>query len=243
MNISPVVLITGASRGIGRAIALAFAKNHFRIALNYLQSEEKAKAVAHELQSSGAEVLLLKADVSHSTEVKSMVEKIKNQWNRIDVLVNNAGTTRDRTILKMSDQEWSDVIRTNLSGAFWCLRECGKIMADQKEGTIINIASVVGLRGGIGTANYAASKAGLVALTKSAAREFGRFNVQVHAVLPGFHPTDMTAQITDQQRERVLAEHVLNRFSDLQELGEFLVFLSHQKSISGQVYNFDSRIL
>lgn len=240
---SPVVLVTGASRGIGRAIALEFIKQHYKVGINYFQSDEKASALFRETSVLGNQSLLLKADIGDSFQVEKMVQRIMDRWGRIDVLINNAGVTRDRTILKMTDEEWIESIRINLSGAFWCLRACAKIMAKQKEGSIVNLSSISGVRGSFGNANYSASKAGLIGLTKTAARELGRFDVRVNAVLPGFHLTDMGMKIPERYRESIKSEHALERFTDLNELAKFVLFLSRQKSASGQVYNFDSRVI
>ncbi len=238
-----VALITGASRGIGRSIALAFARHGYSIGINFARSKDKAEAVAREIGSLGGKSLLLEADVSNSEQVKKMVGKVMGEWGKIDVLVNNAGITRDRTILKMSDEEWLETIQVNLTGAFWCLRECAKEMCRKKEGAILNISSIVGAKGSSGNANYVASKAGLMGLTKAAARELGRFNVRVNSLLPGFHRTDMGNRVWDKLFERVRSEHFLGKLTDLEEFAEFVCVVAEQKSVSGQVYNFDSRIL
>lgn len=240
---SQVVLVTGASRGIGRFIASTFGKNGYKVGINYIQSYEKAESLANEIKLYGGEALLLKTDIGDSSQVRNMTEQIIEKWGKLDILINNAGITKDKTILKMNDEEWTEPIRVNLSGSFWCLRECAKIMIKQKEGSIINIASVSGIRGSFGSANYAASKAGLIALTKSAAKEFGRFHIRINAILPGFHLTDMGAKIPEKYRENTKAEHVTGKCTDLKELAEFVLFISQQKSVSGQIFNFDSRIL
>lgn len=239
----PSVLITGAARGLGRALALCFAKNKFRVGVNYFQSEFQAQSLAQEIKKLGGEPLLLKADISDSVQVKKMFSQLFEKWNFLDVLINNAGVTRDKTILKMSDEEWNQVIRTNLNGPFWCLREYAQLMTPQKKGSVINIGSIVAVRGALGSSNYAASKAGLIALTKSAARELGRFNICVNLVLPGFHLTDMNKNFWPQHEERIRAEHVLPQLTDLNEFTEFIVDLSQKKSVSGQIFNFDSRII
>ena len=240
---SPVVLVTGASRGIGRAIASAFGKQKYRVGINFVQSDEEIKLLSNEINDSGGEALILKADIGESSQVKNMMDQLIKKWGRIDILINNAGVTNDRTILKMSDEEWLKTIRVNLTGTFWCLRESAKIMTKQKEGSMINLSSISGLRGSLGNANYSASKAGVIALTKSAAKELGRFNVRVNGVLPGFHLTGMGSKIPEKYREIIRSEHVLERFTDVNELTEFILFLSRQKSVSGQIFNFDSRIL
>lgn len=243
MSTKPVVLVTGASRGIGRAIARSFAEKKYRVGINYVQSDDKASALADEVRSLGGEAMVLKADVGNSAQVKKTVDRILRDWDRLDVLINNAGIARDRTILKMSDEEWNESVRVNLSGAFWCLRECAKVMAAQMDGSIINISSLVGLRGGIGNANYAAVKAGILGLTKGAARELGRYNVRVNAIMPGFHPTDLSASVWNKYAGRIRAEHALGRITDIEELGRFVVTIAEQKSASGQVFNFDSRVI
>src|SRR5262249_23939778 len=152
-----------------------------------------------------------------------------------DVLINNAGVTRDRTILKMTNAEWNDVIDVNLTGAFWCLREAARVMSQQKSGAIINIASILAAKGGFGNANYAAAKDGLIGLTKGAARELGRFHITVNSVLPGFHATDMAAVLNDDQRQRVMAEHVLGRSTRTEDLSRLVLELAQNTSISGQI--------
>jgi NAD(P)-dependent dehydrogenase (short-subunit alcohol dehydrogenase family) len=192
----------------------------------------------------GAQTLLIKADVAKSQEVHDMVNLVIKNWGRIDVLINNAGITRDRTILKMTDEEWEDVLKVNLNGAFWCLRDSSKAMIERKDGAILNISSIAAMRGGsVGNANYAASKAGLIALTKSAAKELGRFNIRVNAILPGFHLTDMGRTVWKKYEERIRSEHILGRLPDIRELAQFVLFLAKQKSVSGQVLNFESRVI
>lgn len=239
---APVALVTGASRGIGKALAESFSRHGYRLALNFNRSAREAEATAERIRGSGGEALTLKADVRDTSQVRSMVESVVAQWGRIDVLVNNAGVARDRTLLKMSDEEWNEVIRVNLTGAFHCLRECARLMSLQKEGSILNLGSMAGVRGVFGAANYAASKAGLIALTKSAAREFGRFNVRVNAILPGFHVTGMNGAFWETRKEEILSEHVLGRLTDLSELTEFSVVVAGLRSVSGQVFCFDSRL-
>ncbi len=237
-----VVLITGSSRGIGRELALAFGRAGYAVAVNYEKEKAAADHVVQEIKKAGQEAESFPCDVRDSLKIRMMIDEILKRWKRLDVLVNNAGITRDRTILKMTNGEWNDVIDVNLSGAFWCLREAARVMSTQKSGAIMNIASIMGVRGGFGNANYAASKAGLIGLTKGAARELGRFNITVNAVLPGFHETDMASDLKPEQRERVAAEHALGRTTNPEDLTRLVLEVAQNRSISGQVFNADSRI-
>jgi len=239
----PVALVTGSSRGIGRNIALAFAERSWNVAVHYGRSRGEAEETARRARDLGAEAAVFGADVGDPAEAADLASRVEKTWGRLDALVNNAGVTRDRSILKMMDEEWNEVLRVNLTGAFWCLRECARVMSRRRSGAVINVASILGLRGSAGASNYAASKAGLIGLTKSAAKELGRFNIRVNAVLPGYHQTDMGMEVWEKHGERILSEHVLGRLTDVKELGRFVVFLAEQGSASGQVYNFDSRVL
>lgn len=232
------VLITGASRGIGRDLALAFGKAGWAVGINYRENKEAAEDVAKSVKQS----LLLQADVRDSLRVRSMMDEFWKKFGRLDVLINNAGLTRDRTVLKMTNAEWNDVIDTNLSGSFWCLREAARLMTKEKTGHIINVASIMAVRPGFGNANYSASKAGVVALTKSAARELGRFNVQVNAILPGFHETSMSSTLTPELKEKVIAEHALGHSTKTEDLTKFVLSLVENTSVSGQVFSVDSRV-
>jgi len=243
MEQKPVVLITGASRGIGRSIALEFGKNDYTVIVNFLKEKEKALSVAETIVKNGGRARVLAADVSEAGAVKTLVSDIEANEGRLDVLVNNAGLTKHRSIVKMSDDEWGKVIATDLSGPFYVIRECAPFMARNKGGAIINMGSILGFRGAFGTANYAGAKAGLVGLTKSAAIELGRFNVRVNMVLPGFHLTDMGTGASDKYVEKARLDSVLGVTTDLDEFARFVVFLSQAKTVSGQVFNFDSRIL
>jgi 3-oxoacyl-[acyl-carrier protein] reductase len=236
-------LITGASRGIGRELALAFGRAGYAVGVNCQKEEAKAEAVAREIRKVGGQADVVVCDVRDSLKVRQMIDTIVTQRGGVDVLINNAGITRDRTILKMTNGEWNDVIDTNLSGVFWCLREAARAMTKAKKGCILNIASVLAYKPSYGTANYAAAKAGVIALTKAAARELGRFNVRVNAILPGYHPTEMGASLPKEQIERVMSEHALGRSTTTEDLGKLLVTLAENESVSGQVFNIDSRVL
>jgi NAD(P)-dependent dehydrogenase (short-subunit alcohol dehydrogenase family) len=238
------VLITGASRGIGRGLSAAFARAGYAVAINCLREEAQAQAAAEEARAAGAPAaLVLPCDVRDSLKVRQMIDRVAAEWGRVDVLVNNAGVTRDRTILKMTNGEWNDVVDTNLSGVFWCLREAARVMTKAGAGSILNVASVLAYRPSVGTANYAAAKAGVIALTKAAARELGRFQVRVNALLPGFHPTDMGGRLPPKERERVLSEHALGRATAPADLARMALAIAENESVSGQVFNVDSRIV
>ncbi len=238
------VLVTGASRGIGRELALAFGKAGYAVGVNCHKEKAKAEAVVQEIFEAGnkeAEVFV--CDVRDSIKVRQMVDGMLVRWGHLDVLVNNAGLTRDRTLLKMTNAEWNDVIDVNLSGAFWCLREAARVMAIEKSGHIINIASIMALKPGFGNANYSASKAGLLALTKAAARELGRFHITVNAVLPGFHETGMSASLPLEHKKKVLAEHAMGASTRVEDLARMVLELAQNPSVSGQVFNVDSRVV
>jgi len=238
------VLVTGASRGIGRELALAFGRAGYAVGVNCLKDKDKAEAVVQEIFEAGnkeAEVMV--CDVRDSIKVRQMMDAMVVRWGHLDVLINNAGATRDRTILKMTNAEWNDVIDVNLSGAFWCLREASRLMSKEKSGHIINIASIMAMKPGFGNANYSASKAGLIALTKAAARELGRFHITVNAVLPGFHETDMSAELSAEHKKKVIEEHAMGKSTRIEDLCRVVLELAQNPSVSGQVFNVDSRVV
>ncbi len=240
---SRVVIVTGASRGLGKEIALAFGKAGDKVVINYLRSETEASAVAEAINRSGGVAVPFRADARMAGEVDNMMHEATARWGRIDVLVNNAGLTRDGIVIRMSEKDWDEVIGTNLTGSFNCIRAASQIMSGQRSGHIISIASIVGMQGREGQANYAASKAGLVGLTRACARELGCFNIKVNVVLPGYLPTDMGREISQEVLDRVLKQNVLGRISDQQEVASFVYNLSHMEHVSGQLFNLDSRIL
>jgi len=237
-----VVLVTGASRGLGRAIALAFGKAGDKVVINFLNHEQDAVAVADEIFRANSEAILFRADVKASEEVETMVSAVMSRWGRIDVVVNNAGITKDGVLLRMSEQDWDSVLDTNLKGAFHCIRAATKIMSKQREGHIINISSIVGVHGREGQANYSASKAGLIGLTKASAKELGQFNIKVNAILPGYLPTDMGGDVSDAVLNRIQQANALNRVSESGEVSDFIYCLSLMNNVSGQVFNLDSRV-
>ncbi len=237
------VIVTGGSRGLGREIALEFGRAGDRVVVNYQSDERSAAEVINEIVRSGGQAFQFKADVSLVEEVNSMFDETATRWDSIEVLVNNAGITSDRLLLKMGEQEWDSVLDTNLKGPFNTIRAMTRLMSGLRRGHIINIASIVGLQGREGQANYASAKAALIGLTKASAKELGTFNIQVNAVLPGYLPTRMGENVSPAVLERVLKENALNRVSDPAEVARFIYNLSFMKNVSGQVFNLDSRIL
>jgi 3-oxoacyl-[acyl-carrier protein] reductase len=238
-----VVIVTGASRGLGRAIALSFGARGDRLVVNYRERETEAEAVARDIVKAGGDAFAVRANVRDSEAVGEMISRITDRWGRIDILVNNAGMTADGLCLRMSEEDWDRVLGTNLTGPFHCIRAVSNVMSEQKDGQIINISSIVGLQGREGQANYSAAKAGLIGLTRAAARELGRFNIRVNAVLPGYLPTDMGGEVTKSIKKRILRENVLGRVSDPREVAEFVLHLASMRNVSGQVFNLDSRTI
>ena len=197
MKMTKNALVTGASRGIGRSITIQLAEEGYNVAVNYAGNREKAEAVVEEVKAKGVESLAIQANVANGDEVKAMIKEVVNQFGTVDVLVNNAGITRDNLLMRMKESEWDDVIDTNLKGVFNCIQKVTPQMLRQKSGSIINLSSVVGAVGNPGQANYVATKAGVIGLTKSAAKELASRNITVNAVAPGFIVSDMTDALSD----------------------------------------------
>lgn len=236
MKMSKNVLVTGASRGIGRSIALQFAEEGYNVAVNYAGNKDKAEAVVEEIKGKGVESFAIQANVANGDEVKAMIKEVVSTFGSIDVLVNNAGITRDNLLMRMKEQEWDDVIDTNLKGVFNCIQKVTPQMLRQKSGSIINLSSVVGSVGNPGQANYVATKAGVVGLTKSTARELASRNITVNAVAPGFIVSDMTDALSDDLKEQMLAQIPLKRFGKDQDIADTVTFLASDKAkyITGQ---------
>lgn len=236
-----VALVTGAGRGIGRATALKLGAAGAKVAVNYNASEAAAGEVAGLIASDGGEAKAFKADVSKRDEVISMVEAIVKQWERVDILVNNAGITRDNILMRMSQEEWDAVIDTNLRPAFFCTHAVIRTMLRNRWGRIISIASVAGLMGNIGQANYAAAKAGLMGFTKSVAREFGSRNITANAIAPGFIETDITAGLPEELKAAMLKNIPLEHFGEPDNVADLALFLASDLSsyITGQVITID----
>lgn len=238
-----VIIITGASRGLGREIALRFGRAGERIVVNFLSNEHGARDVADKVAQNGGESICCRADVKNPVEVDAMIRDAIDRWGAVDVLINNAAQTRDGIMLRMTEEDWDDVVYTNLSGPFQGIRAAANHMIKQRSGHIINIASIVGLHGREGQANYSSAKAGLIGLTKASAKELGSFNIKVNAVLPGYLPTDMGSTISDVVHDRILKENALGRASHPHEVADFIYHLSLMNNVSGQVFNLDSRIV
>ena len=238
-----VVIVTGASRGLGKELALCFGSRGDRVIVNYLSQEQEAAAVVSQIMKNGGEAVAARADIRDSSDMHTMVEDAVQRWGGVDVLVNNAAVVHDGLLLRMTEQAWDDVVGTNLTGPYRCIRAVSRLMAERRSGHIISIASIVGVQGREGQANYASAKAGLIGLTKACAREFGEFDVCVNAVLPGYLRTDMGRGVSDTVLERILKENALKRGSDPREVADFVHYLSMMKNVSGQIFNLDSRIL
>ncbi|HOJ39758.1 MAG TPA: 3-oxoacyl-[acyl-carrier-protein] reductase, partial [bacterium] len=235
---------TGSSRGIGRAVAQALAGEGAHVGLNYLADPSgvnlaQANEVSQQIQQMGGKTILLQADVSRQEEVTSMVKDFINFFGRIDILINNAGIVRDVTLKNMTGQDWEEVISVNLTGVFHCTAAVINQMRQQASGRIINIASVIGQMGNVGQSNYAASKAGVIAFTKSVAREVARKGITVNAVAPGFIETDMLKTIPEEIRRQILTGIPLGRFGTPEEVAAAVIFLASEAAsyITGQVLN------
>jgi len=237
-------LVTGASRGLGKAIALRLSDMGSKVAINYLSQETKAKDVMSSIISQGGEAIAAPADVRDSEQVKNMIRQVTDKWGQIDILINNAGITRDNLLLRMSDEAWDSVIDTNMRGAYLCSKFALRSMMNQGWGRIVNIASVAGLSGNVGQSNYAASKGGLIAFTKSLARELGPRNITVNAVAPGFIITEMTDKLPPESKESVLSQVSLQRLGTPEDIADAVAFLSSNRAsyITGQVINVDGGI-
>ena len=236
---SQTALVTGASRGIGKAIAILLAKEGAEVIINYSSSLENANKVVSEINSFGGKAYPLQADISNENSVNELVKTVLEKNNKIDVLVNNAGITKDGLLMRMKTDDWQKVLDLNLSGVFYCTRAVSRQMLKQRKGRIINITSVVGLMGNPGQANYSAAKAGVVGLTQSAAKEFASRGITVNAVAPGFISTDMTKDLNS---ESILSAIPLGRFGNPEDVAGTVRFLAADPSasyITGQTIHVD----
>lgn len=240
------VLITGGSRGIGKAVAMKFAENGYKIIINYVSDKTDTEQLKKELLQAGAsDILLIKADVSNSEDVKNMVKESIEKFEKIDVLVNNAGITKDNLLMRMSEEEFDKVIQINLKGTYLVTKEVTRYMMKKKKGSIVNLASVVGVAGNAGQCNYAASKAGIIGFTKSVAKELASRNIRANAVAPGFIETDMTNVLKDEIKENINSQIPLKRMGTAREVAELVYFLGEDVSsyITAQVINVDGGMI
>lgn len=234
-------IVTGGSRGIGRAICLALAKEGANVVTCYAHGAEGANETVKLCEEFGVKALALQADVGKDEDVAALMAKVKDEFGSIDILVNNAGITKDNLILKMTEQDFDDVIDTNLKGVFLCLKNVSKIMLKQKSGKIINISSVVGVRGNAGQVNYSASKAGIIGMTKSLAKELASRGITVNAVAPGFIETDMTAKLPEAVIEETLKSIPMRTVGSGEDVANLVAFLASDQAryITGQVICVD----
>lgn len=236
-----VALVTGGSRGIGRAIALALAEAGTDVAVNYSGNEAKALEVVAEIEKLGRRGIAVRANVANGEEVEQMVSQVLDTFGKLDILVNNAGITRDNLIMRMKEEDWDQVIDTNLKGVFQCIKAVTRPMMKQRSGRIINISSVVGVAGNAGQANYVAAKAGVIGLTKTTAKELASRGITVNAIAPGFIETDMTDVLGDNIREELMKAIPLARLGKPEDVARAVRFLasSDAEYITGQVIHVD----
>lgn len=236
-----IAVVTGASRGIGRAIALRLAKEGAFVILNFNGSEERAREVVAEIEAAGGKAEAIRCDVSDFHGAEAFFAEIIKKYGRVDILINNAGITRDGLLMRMSEEDFDRVIAINLKGAFNCIRHVSRQMIKQRSGRIVNISSVSGVMGNAGQANYCASKAGIIGLTKSAARELSARGITVNAVAPGFIDTEMTRVLSDQVKEHAVGQIPLGHFGRPEDIAEAVAFLASDRAgyITGQVLSVD----
>lgn len=236
-----IVLVTGAGRGIGASIAKRFASEGAEVIVNYSGNDEAAQKTVDEITAAGGQAQKYKCSVNDSESVKVMIDEIIKEFGRIDILVNNAGITKDGLMLRMTDEDFDRVIDVNLKGTFNCTKYVSKYMLKQKSGKIINISSVVGLSGNAGQVNYSASKAGIIGITKSAAKELSSRGITVNAVAPGYVDTDMTKVLSDNIRNEILKNIPLQRMGNVEDISNCVAFLASEDAsyITGQVISVD----
>jgi acetoacetyl-CoA reductase len=236
-------LVTGGSRGIGRAIALELGRRGAKVAINYRGGKDEAEAVVRELRAAEVEAMALQADVSQPEQARNLVKQVAEIWGRLDILVNNAGITRDKTLKKLTDDDWHNVITTNLNSVYYTVSAAQPLMAAQNFGRIVNITSFVGQAGNFGQSNYAASKGGIIAFTKSAAQELARNNITVNSIAPGFTMTEMLEQVPAPVQEKLLEKIPMRRFGKPEEIAKAVAFLvADGDYITGQQININGGI-
>ncbi|MFB1081144.1 3-oxoacyl-[acyl-carrier-protein] reductase [Jeotgalibacillus sp. JSM ZJ347] len=234
-------VVTGASRGIGRSIAIELAKNGSNVVVNYSGNEEKAKETAKEVEAAGAKALVFKADVSNADDVQAMLKETLSEFGSIDILVNNAGITKDNLLMRMKEDDWDQVMDINLKSVFLTTKAAARPMMKQRKGKIINVSSIVGVMGNAGQANYVASKAGVIGLTKTSAKELAPRGINVNAVAPGFIETDMTGELAEDVQASMKQMIPLDRFGKPEDIAKAVIFLASDDSdyITGQTIHID----
>ncbi|WP_017186323.1 3-oxoacyl-[acyl-carrier-protein] reductase [Alkalibacillus haloalkaliphilus] len=234
-------LVTGASRGIGKAIAIELAKQGANVVVNYAGSKDKAEAVVDEIKQLGRDAFAVQANVSNSDEVKDIIKQTVDHFGSLDILVNNAGITRDNLLMRMKEEEFDEVIDTNLKGVFNCIKGVTRQMMKQRSGKIVNVASIVGVTGNPGQANYVAAKSGVIGMTKSVAKELAARNVNVNAVAPGFIATDMTDELSDEAKQQMYNLIPLDRLGDPEDVAKVVRFLASDDAnyMTGQTIHVD----
>ena len=238
-----VALVTGASRGIGRSIAIELARRGALVAINYRANQPAAEETANQIRQLGMECMLLQGDVAKKDDAQKVVLAVIEKWKRLDILVNNAGITRDRSLRKMTPEDWAAVIDTNLNGTFFCTSAAIPMMIEQKYGRIINISSVVGQAGAFGQANYSASKGGIIAFTKTLALEMAKFNITANVIAPGYTATEMVQAIPDEVAAKIKATIPLGRFAEPEEVAKAAAFLAADADyITGQELNVNGGV-
>ena len=241
MEEKKVVFVTGASRGIGKEVALKYAENGYNVIINYASDKTDVESLKKEFEEKNVETIIEKADVTNSNQIEELVKKAIEKFGKIDVLVNNAGITKDNLLMRMSEEEFDKVIEVNLKGTYIVTKAVTKYMMKKRNGSIINLSSVVGVAGNAGQTNYSASKAGIIGFTKSVAKELASRNIRANAVAPGFIETDMTAVLPDAVKENIHNQIPLKRMGTAKEVANLIYFLGSEESsyITGQVINID----
>jgi len=234
-------IVTGASRGIGKAIALELAKNGANIVVNFAGNEAKAEEVVSEINALGREAMAIRANVAVEDEVKGMIKETVTRFGSVDILVNNAGITRDNLVMRMKESDWDEVLAINLKGVFHCAKGVSRQMMKQRSGRIINVASVVGVLGNPGQANYVAAKAGVIGLTKTLAKDFASRNILVNAVAPGFITTDMTNELEGETKDALLGQIPLAKLGQPEDVARVVRFLASEDAayMTGQTLHVD----
>jgi 3-oxoacyl-[acyl-carrier protein] reductase len=237
------VIVTGASRGLGRKVALAFGRAGWGVAVNYSSSRAKAESAAKEIISAGGGAFIFRADVSIADEAGALVNAAEARWGRLDALINNAGVSHEALLLRLTEQTLDETLRINLKGPFNMIKAASRVMISQASGHIINVGSITGVKGKEGHSAYAASKAGLIGLTKAAAVELAPHGIQSNCVLPGYMLTEMGASASEKAKSDALSEGLLKVYSNPAEVASFILHLTGISSVSGQTFNLDSRII